>query len=57
MIIVEVTEVITYQVELPDGTSNPEDTAEDIIVNSEDRWEDYGKAVEERYAEVIVGVG
>jgi hypothetical protein len=50
--IVEVTEVVTYHVELPDDTFEPELTAEDAVCNSEDPWTEFRGVLEERYTEI-----
>lgn len=50
--IVEVTEVVKYYVELPDDTSEPELTAEDAVCNSEDPWTEFRGVLEERYTEI-----
>jgi hypothetical protein len=48
---VQVTETINYIVELPDGTTDPETTAEDAIANADDR-DDYFFSCTHRSAQV-----
>lgn len=55
MIIVEVTELVTYRVVLPAGTENPEDTAVDAVCNSEDPWTEFGGTLTERFTEIVAG--
>ena len=50
--IVEVSELVTYTVELPDDTDEPELTAEDAVCNSDDPWAEFRGVLEERWTEV-----
>jgi hypothetical protein len=50
--IVEVSELVTYTVELPDDTDEPGLTAEDAVCNSDDPWTEFRGVLEERWTEV-----